>query len=439
MNKENIDKSILRKFWDFLGSRNLSVVLFATAIMFVFILFIFAFLMPVMGVNKVAQIVPLQLLYIIFFINLTICMIKLLPVIIRNFNSSKKDMQRELDKSSSKFKIDLSSFDNPDFIKYLKKRFFKIVIHKSDEKEGNIKLYAVRNRFSPFGSLLFHLSFFLVLLGIITSFLFRFEGTAIMPENYIFKPNTAYQNISRGILGSLPETSFQLKNIIPTFWEDKMHFINLEANVLHDKGESKLKLSHATEISGANVNIIGFGYAPFYVLRDKSYKILDKNHVILTILTPKSEDFFQIQGYPHKIYVRLYPDYMIKNGKPFTKTMNAVNPAYSLRIFRNRFLVYEGTIKQGETADFDGLKLSFDNLSKWGNFRVVNDPGESVIWFGFFIMALGLFLKLGFYKKKIFIWQENKKIYLTGSFDYYNSLNEKWLQELALKFNRKKS
>lgn len=437
------EKGIGRRIWNFLGSRDFSVFIFIMGLTYVFILAIFGMLVPVPWVNNLSKLLPFKVLYVLFFLNLIICEIKWLPVIIIRCRKYKKpETLEELERFRHQITVQSSEFRVQGLEKYLRRRGYKVQwpggngqgaeVPATDHRPLTTLLYAYKGRFSPLGNLLFHVSFLFLLCGVGISSLFRFEGSARVTEEYDFSGSIPeYSVISTAPLAPIPNISFFVERISPKFWEGQLLFTELRADIKSQGGTGSAWISSPLEIDNAKVTINSISIAPMYVLKNKEGKELDAGYVNLAVFVPGSEDHFQIPGYPHQIYVSFYPDHEIRDGQIINRSMEHRNPAYFLKIYRGKLLIFSGLIKQGEEAGFEGLRLSFPEIRYWGEFRIVKDPGFVFTWTAFIFFGVGLTWRLLFYKKEIVVIKKGDAVYLCGNSDYYPDLFENRLRKLA--------
>lgn len=431
------EKRFGKRVWDFFGSRDLSVFIFIMGLTYTLFLVIFGIVVPLLWVTNISKLLPFKILYLLFFINLVICEIKWIPVIIRRCGrptcpETEEDMQRfrhNIEIQNSKFKIqNLSS--------YLRRRGYRVTLEVRSQKPEEERvsdlashispfLYAYRGRFSTIGNLLFHIAFLFLLAGVAASSLFRFEGRARVPEGYPFSGSRAeYSMSSSALLAGLPNVSFSVEKITPRFWEDQLLYTDLRADVTTDNGPGSAWMSSPLSINGARITITSLGITPRFVLKDKEGKELDTADINLAVFAPGTEDHFQIPGFPHQVFVSFSPDYYVSNGKAGNRSMELNNPVYLLKVFRGRLLVYSGGIRPKEEAVFEGLRLSFPEIRYWGEFRIIRDPGFTIIWIAFVLFGIGLVLRLLFYKREVFVVEKDGVVHLYGSSDYYHRLFE---------------
>ena len=438
------EKEFGHRVWDFLGSRKLSVFLFIAGITYVLILVVFSLFIPLPWVNSIARLLPFKVLYILFFVNLIICEIKWIPVIVRRCRKPDPPARVEALKSFV-LRVTGQSFESRvgEIEKYLRRRLYRVKMrildgeqseHLSSSRSDNI-LFAYKGRFSPIGSLLFHLSFLLILVGVMVSLTFRFEGTARVTEGYLFSGSGGeYSSMNASSIISMPNVSFFLKKITPEFWEDQMLFTDLKADIISDKRIESVSMSSPVSLKGADITLQGVSMTPMYLLKDNWDKNIDMGYVNLAVFSPGSEDHFQIPGFPHKIFVSFYPDHEIVNGQIMNRSMNPVNPAYRVRVVRGRIPVFTGVLKPGEAAHFEDLSLSFPRFRYWGDFRIVKDPGLPFVWVAFIVFGIGLVWRLFFYRREIVLVREGDAYLIYGRSDYYPHLFGTNLNKLAKKF-----
>lgn len=432
-----------KRAWDFLGSRDFSVFVFVMALTYTLILVIFGAIVPSSWVDRIGSLLPFKVLYILFFINLIICEIKWIPVVVRKCRMAvPPSTPEDLERFRSKISVSSSEFRVSSFERYLKRRGYKVhnFIDPELETRNPKLLYASKGRFSPIGNLLFHAGFLFLLAGAWFSLFRSFDGSAVILEGQEFNGTRGEYTAVSTQRGSYPDIKFKIGKITPEYWGNQLLFTDLKADVTYpangrvEEGEARLSQPvsvNGTRVNGTRVTISGLGFVPLYVLKSMDGRELDSGYVKMNIFPPGNEDHFQIPGYPHQVYVIFYPDAQKVNGRITNRSMNPVNPAYLVRVLRNRVLSYSGVLRPGEEAYFEGLRLSFPEYSYWGMFRIVRNSGWPFIWTGFILFIAGLAWKLLYYRKEIALIQEGDSLILYGNSDYYHSLFEEKLKVIA--------
>ena len=416
-------KGVIKKLWEFSGSRNLSVFIFIMGLTYISFLVVFSMAVPLPWVTNIANLLPFKILYILFLINLLICEIKWIPVVLRR---CRKPVIPETDKDFLRFKCKIESLEKglrfSNVKSYFKRRGYSIqCVEKVD---NSFLIFAYKGRFSPVGNILFHFAFLLILFGIIVSLFFRFDGNARVTEGYAFTGTaTEYSMLSASPFSSLPKVSFILEKITPMFWADELLFIDLRADIRRPGSEEDSTwISSPIKIDGAKITINSISLTPMYSLKNKDGRELDTGYVNLAIFAPGSEDHFQIPGFPHQFFVSFYPDFEMEGDVPVNRSMNVENPRFFVKVYRGRIPVFSGFIRLGEEVRFENLRLSFPEFRYWGDFRIVKDPGLAFVWTAFVFFVLGLVWRLLFYRREIAVIIESGKGTIYGNSDYYPSL-----------------
>lgn len=428
--------------------------IFIMGMTYFLILAIFGMVVPLQGVTNISKLLPYKVLYILFFLNLIICEIKWIPVVIRRCRKPKQpETLEELERFGDKIKVRDQGSGVRGLEKYLRRRGYKIQLSavsgqgsednppqsplkiRGEESHVSPILYAYKGRFSPIGNFLFHISFLFLLAGVGLGIAYRFDGKFILAEGQgISGGLEEYVSVDYSDLVSPPAISLEVDKISPRFWDKALLFTDLKAEVSYGDGKKGvIRLSQPLRLDGARVVIDGLGITPAYLLEDAEGRELDRGYVNLNTFLPRSEDWFQLPDLPYRIYLSYYPDFDIKDGKPFTRSMNQINPAFKVKVLNERGKrIFEGFVKPGEAAPFDGFRLSILEVKYSGVFRVVYDRGFGFIWTGFIVMITGLVWRLMVYKREIVVRQEDSgNRYIAGYSDYHRKLFASELEYMA--------
>lgn len=423
--KENLPK----KIWDLLGSRELSIFIFITIVTYSLISYIFSLLVPQAWFETFQTLLPMATLYIAFFINLLICEIKWLPVVIRRCSRPAPPTLDDLKRFNGP--VELEDLHCASSLKRtIGRRFYKVDEY---DEGGNKIVHAFRGSIAPLGNIVFHLSFFFLLAGIILGLFYRFEGKAFVIEGNSFDgKRESYETLDLSTKGSLPDINFKLDSVRPEFWGNLLLFTDLKADMtLKDGSKGSAWLSEQLSIGGAGISINGLGYAFRYRLKDKDGHELASGLSRANVYMPGSEDRLTIPGYPHKFIVGYYPDARVKDGKVSNVSMNRKNPLIGLRVYRGRLPVFTGLLKEGEEVEFDSLKISFPEVKYWGDFTILKNPGFKFIWMSFTMMLAGLIWRFVFFRREVVIVDGDAGLSFYFRSDIFPKLFGKSLKEAA--------
>jgi hypothetical protein len=255
-------------------------------------------------------------------------------------------------------------------------------------------------RWAPLGTYLFHGAFFLLAVGFLLTLGGRQEARlwAAEGETFTGEPGQVLsQSPPRLLAAGVPPVRFHLEKVTPELWRDQLLFTTLEAELTLASGRRAVtRINRPLWLGwGTFLRLSGFGYAPRYRLADRDGRPLDSAFVKLNVFPPGQRDYFQIPGYPHRVYVEVLPDFAVEGGEAVTRSLNLANPAVRVQIYRGRLELGEAVLRQGDALGFEGLALSFPEIRIWGELTLVHDPGVPVIFAAYLVGLAGLLLKLG--------------------------------------------
>lgn len=366
----------------------------------------------------------------IFFINLLVVTLSRIPVVLKRMYlfgehpAFTADTLKKVQNVKS-IPLDVHSTGMNEAVKtFFKKRKWHLI----NGKKGDT-FAAIKNRFSPIGFLLFHLSFLLCLIGGLLITYTRFSGNMVLTEGQAFEGNIQqFHRINREpkILKKLPALALYLEKVQP-FYENDVPTelaVTLQVKYQNDLQREVLKVNEPIKRGQLSIIAEDIGVSPLFVIRGPSGKELDGAYVSLNVLKGQ-EDYFQFEGDKRfKFYVRFFPDYVVENGIEKTQSIELKNPAIHLTIEKKGKKIYKGTIKQGEYAKLGPYTtISFDDIRYWVEFLVVREYGKIPLVVGFLFASIGLITRLVFYQKRLrlAIEYENNKIllYIDGRSEYF--------------------
>jgi len=416
------------KILKFLSSYELSIHLLLVACVYYVFLFVWGITSLPLAVRNISITMPFIVLYMVFFINLTLCLINRIPVVIKKCSSS----QRFIKDSTSLLTVKLKNAESVSgILRGLIKKGYRRV-----EMPGETEVYLLKGRWSASGEILFHMFFFFIITGIFLSAIMRFEGRANVVEGFSFwgeKEEYFSGPEEKAFFKKAPDASFRLDEAGAEFWGNKLFFTDLYATVRYPgdtlKKVKTVRLKSGIRIGLTHFNIEGFGYAPVYLLKDNDGKIKSSMTVNLNVFPPPTEDSFLIPQTPYRVYVRFYPDAVLDNGKLRTETLNLYNPLYSVRVLRGKRILFSGNIKPDEEITIDNCLFSFTEIKKWAQFRIIRDPGIPFIWTGITLCILGLFWRVFLYRKELYLRAEDNDLIISAESEWFREIHRKQIGE----------
>jgi hypothetical protein len=262
------------------------------------------------------------------------------------------------------------------------------------------RFYGIRNRRSPAASLLFHLSFFLLLLGGLTGVYTRFVGIVDLAEGETFNGEleryTGKPALPR--IGSAPKLQVTIRKVTPLI--EAQTPTGLRVNL--EDGRARM---HTLDINSpfkegtVSMVVKDLGLAPLFILRDGRGRELDGAFVKLNILRGK-EDGFRMGG--REFRVRFFPDHQMVNGEDTTRTEEFRNPVLAvLTIDGSKRTINRIPYAAGARIPLGETDLVLARQSFWVRFTVVSEHGVLLVYAGFLLACTGLLWRLGFYRREV--------------------------------------
>lgn len=417
-----------QKIYKFLSSYDLSVYLLIVGGLYYAFLLAWGLTSPGGVVRNISKTAPFYLLYTLFFINLTLCLINRIGPIIR----------RVLLKEATG------------------KKLLKVLpiaveerIHQIFSRMGYSKAYVdqgttifVKGRLGPIGELLFHIAFYLLLLYFFISPFTRFEGKAVVVEGfpfwgeyeeYIEKPerDEFYKNA--------PEISFKVEEVGAEFYEDKLFFTDLYSKIFYpadtERHEATVRLKYGKWIGMVFINVQGMGYAPVYLLKDRNGKVLSSMTLNLNVFPPPTEDSFVLPDTPYRVYLKFYPDAVVKGNSILPRKLSIGESVYSIRIMRGKRIIFQGRIAPDEEIYFDNLRLSFPGVKKWVQIRIVKDPAIFLVWAGLMLLFIGLFWRVVFLRREVLIKKEHNSLSISVGSEWFSEIFARGIMKILKKID----
>lgn len=363
-------------------------------------------------------------LWALFFVNLTLVMWQRIPLI------------------RKKITVSPSSIVDPEKAPgYLFKNSYELPERVSDEralaalgKQGYSLLgdaggfYGVKNRLAPIAFALFHLSFFLILLGGLISVYTEFVGYLDLAESESFQGE-----LSRYVqdpmpkmpaVGNPPDISFTVKKIAPRVVRNTPTGIDVE--LVDAAGKSHIvDINVPWDVGASSFVFKHLGMAPLFVLQDPSGKEIDGAYLKLDVLKGK-KDKFGLAAY--QFTTLFFPDYVLKDGKHSTRSMEFNNPVFLVSVSREGKKVGEGLVSRTQALSFDGVRLVQRDLLYWVRLHVVKQHGLPVLYFGFALATIGVIWRLLFYRREVVgairVVDGKRTLVVAARSEYYKSLAE---------------
>ncbi|HJV66367.1 MAG TPA: cytochrome c biogenesis protein ResB [Geomonas sp.] len=363
-------------------------------------------------------------LWVLFFLNLALVLWQRMPVVKHRIALSDAKITDPDQSPGYPFK---ASYPVPDAIgdeellARLRKQRYTVLGNASS-------FYGVKNRLSPVAFILFHISFYLVLLGGLISVYTQFVGYLDLAEGESFHGELARYNtkpaVSMPAFGSPPKTAFTVTGITPHVVGNTPTGIDVKL-VNDDKSVHVVGINTPYSDGATSFVFKHLGMAPHFVLKNAAGQQVDEVLVKLDVLR-RLPDKFKLGGYEYT--ATFYPDFTLSDGKRATKSMEFNNPTFFIVVEKDGKKVGEGLVPKNGVLEFAGNKLEMRDLRYWARFYVITQRGLPILYLGFAVACIGVIWRMIFYKRELVgsvrTTTEGRRLVVAGRSEYYKSLAE---------------
>ena len=311
--------------------------------------------------------------------------------------------------------------------------------HRLADRPGPLDpVAAERGVLRETGNLVFHLALLVVLAGVAAGSLFGYRGTTIVTEGETFanQPLT-YSDLATGALRDrdrLPPFTMTLDSFDARFFTSgpkagTPQLFRGQVTVVPEPGGPSradvLRLNHPVSAGGADVSLLGNGYAPRFTVRDASGQVVSQGS---TVFLPEDQQYTStgvvkvpdarptgleflgnflptaLQGVPTSVFagpgnpqVRMT---VYRGDVPLGAVASSVYRPDQAAIDAGLLRQYRTatgqpltfTLRPGDTFTLpDGAaSISFDGFRRWAYVQVVDNPGDRLVLGGSIAAVTGL-------------------------------------------------
>ena len=289
------------------------------------------------------------------------------------------------------------------------------------------------------GSLVFHLSFFVLLLGVLYNLAGGFTAFVNVVEgDSVVEARASYDQVEEGMLFSEADhKGFQVKvdRFNATYYDNGKPSDFVTRAEVYDGGrkvmQKDIRVNEYLEYKGVKFYQASYGWAPEVVVTNsKGQSVFDEP--VLFFGNPQLANGVlkaPAAGPPgQQLGARMFfvPDLQVDGGgQAHAGSANPNNPAISFIFFqgdlhsevvRNVYdldvtamhELWKGTLLLGQSTTLpNGYTVSFPRLSQYTGLQVTDAPGLPIIWSSFALMLGGLLVRL--YVRPLLEWRAGRK------------------------------
>ena len=272
-------------------------------------------------------------------------------------------------------------------------------------------------------SIIFHGSFFILLVGVLYGKAGGFVGnTAVVEGDSFVEARANYDNLSEGVL-STNHANFQVKvdSFSAAYWPGGAPKDFTSRVRIYDGGrlvESKsIQVNHYVDYQGIKIYQAGYGWAPTLKIETPDGRVVEDAPTIFVGDPQFANGVFKAPsagpgGQQLGATAIFMPDPQISNQAIAPGTPQLRNPVLLVRLFRgdlhlnrpqnvyaldtsNMDLRWRGALRVGESVVTpDGYRLSFTGLKQYTDLTINKDPGIPIVLAAFVIGLSALVISL---------------------------------------------
>ena len=274
----------------------------------------------------------------------------------------------------------------------LKAHGFRTIIDQ-DEDEAGLNLYADRFRWGPFGTVIAHVSFVVILLGFMVSAVTGYKNV-----NFVV-PVGSTVAVGNGSGLSVKAMSFN-----DAYYPDGSPSDYASDLVLYKDGvqvdRKTIRFNSPLKRDGITFYQSFFGEAVAMKVLDPGGKVLYKDAAALSWTSDDGNRSIGQFNLPAK---KLVVELVVPASGKTVPTIKAGQ--VEVNIFQDgiKNSIASKVIDQGKPVTLAGLSYTFERTRQFTGLIVAKDPGMNIVWLGSFLLMVGLYLVFFFPHRRIWV------------------------------------
>jgi cytochrome c biogenesis protein len=272
----------------------------------------------------------------------------------------------------------------------LKSHHFRTI---TDQGDDEVNLYADRFRWGPFGTVIAHVSFVIILVGFFLSATTGFKNT-----NFVAPVGSTVQ-VGNGTGLSVKAMSFNDSYYENGSPKDYVSDLIVYKNGVQ-AGRQMVRVNQPLRLDGVTFYQSFFGQAASMQVKDSAGKTIYNNAVALAFQSDDGTHAigqFDMKSQGLSVYVVTAasgkPDPQIKAGQIELEIhQNGKNDPIATQV-----------VDQGKPTTIAGVSYTFQRTVAFTGLTVAHDPGANFVWVGSALLVLGLFLVFFFPHRRIWV------------------------------------
>lgn len=275
-------------------------------------------------------------------------------------------------------------------IETLRARRFHVV---EDSQRPGRGVYGDRNRFAPFGTVIAHAAFVVILLGVLVTQLAGFRN-----DNFPVAVGTTAE------VGHDTGLSVRVDDFSTAFYPDgRPKDYASDVTVLRGGApiaQQVVRVNNPLHVDGISINQASYGIAVQVAIKDAAGKVLFEGSVPLDRITSDETMSFGVVKLPEQ-------GLTVAVGTVASGQMSTDLAAGQLQVevYRvdNNAPAGDAVIDQGKTATVADLRVTFVRERQFTGLMISHDPGAPIVWTGCGLLLLGTCLTMLFRHRRVWL------------------------------------
>ncbi len=299
--------------------------------------------------------------------------------------------------------------------------------------EGDGWAWGVRNRWSPLGSIGFHLAVVLVMFTVTLLILpgSTFSASAVVAEGESFDSSADDFSDVLTPQSRPPRIVFTVKEIEPRFHSDVLLFTRLDSILVDGVGNR-----HSMSLASPWV----FGPTTLLAIEDFGYTLAVSNGVEesqtvpprvykLKVFPSSMSDSFDRDVGPirYRFNVRVFGDYVNRAGKPGTRSFNLVRPRIEVSVSRVLSsgeaveILPARVVRPGQKLRVGDGTIMFDDVGYYGAYRLTRNQSAPFLLCAIIALCAGSCTRLLFSRKEALIARIDGAVFVAVNDEMYRT------------------
>lgn len=286
-------------------------------------------------------------------------------------------------------------------------------------RAGDDTIWAVRHRAAPFGFVLLHVSFIVLLVGAILIYYTRAVGSARLIEGQTWEGIA--DDLRRPPAGRPDRLAFTLTSVEPRF--EKGEPAGLGVSLRMPGGQQRsARVNYPAQWGATTILVTDVGVAPVLWLQDAQGFALDK-----VAAAAEHDRPTRVSMAGNRYLVTINPDVSRENF-PSREALGRVPVEVEVR--DGATVLGRVQMTPGQTVQFGDARLVISDMRYWAGLRIVSERGGSVLVLGFVAGVAGAVWRLVLHRREIALQWNGESMRLTGRAEFFGLTFREELESL---------